>query len=440
MSVESNCSSVHRMTVYLPIILFAFFSSLQVHSFAHAAQSTAADGTVQTAAAAPAPLDEQTSPEIDERKPIFDMSLFLGGWANRVVIGKLQIGHILGVFLFILLGLIARNISDFVLEKKVIPFFKGTRIDFDYLLTKAASKPAGYLLLIAGLAGACDALPLTEHVAKLVFGTLKVLVAVDVVWFLFRIVDVIAEYLAKLTRRTESQLDDQLVPLVSKALKAAVVLVGTVTILQELGINVTGLVAGLGIGGLAIALGLQDTLANFFGSVFILIDRPFSVGDWIKIDDVEGTVTAVGFRSTRIETFPKTIVTIPNKTVANATIDNCSRMPKRRVYQTVGVTYETTAEQMEKAVRVVRDIVENDEGVDNEYIVVRFREFSDSSLDIIVYYFTKATAFAEHLETKERINLAIMRAVDDMGLSIAFPTRTVYLEGQVQDVRDEKPS
>jgi MscS family membrane protein len=425
MGVESTTFSARRVTGCFALILVAIFSSLYVQGDVYGAQSVPADAAVSP--------NTQAVPESDGGKPMLDPSLFLGEWANREIIGKLQIGHILGAFLLILLGLVAKKILDFVLEKKVIPFLKGTRVDFDYLLTTAASKPAGYILLIAGLAGACAALPLNEHAAKLVFGTLKVLVAINVVWFLFRLVDVISEYLAKLTRRTESQLDDQLVPLVSKALKVTVVLVGAVTTLQMLGINVTGLVAGLGIGGLAIALGLQDTMANFFGSVFILIDRPFSVGDWIKIDDVEGTVNEVGFRSTRIETFPKTIVTIPNKTVANATIDNWSRMPKRRVYQTVGVTYETTAEQMEKAVRVVRDIVENDEGVDNEYIVVRFREFSDSSLDIIVYYFTKATAFAEHLETKERINLGIMRAIDDMGLSIAFPTRTVYLEGQVQD-------
>ena len=433
MSVAVNSLRVRRAAAYLAVILFAFFCSLCANGLVHAAQSTLTDEAAQSAAAVQESPDGQISPASGEGKSMLDLSLFFGEWAGREIIGELQIGHILGAFLFVLLGFVAKKILDFVLENKVIPFLKGTRVDFDYLLTTAASKPAGYLLLISGLAGACAALPLDGQAAKLVFGTFKVLVAIDIVWFLFRLVDVISEYLARITRRTESKLDDQLVPLISKALKVTVVLIGAVQTLQMLGINVTGLVAGLGIGGLAIALGLQDTMANFFGSVFILIDRPFSVGDHIKLSDVEGTVTAVGFRSTRIETFPKTIVTIPNKTVANATIDNFSKRPKRRVMEYVGLTYETTAGQMEEAVRTVRSIIENDDGVDPEYIVVRFREFADSSLNILLYYFTKATAFADHLETKERINLAVMRAIDDMGLSIAFPTRTIYLEGQVQD-------
>ena len=433
MSVRANSPCVRRVIGHLVVILLACFSTLYVHSLVHAAQSTLNDQAAETATVPSESPDIQARQESDAGEPMLDPSLLLGEWANREIVGELQIGHVIGTFLFILFGLVAKKLLDFVLEKKVIPFLKGTRVDFDYLLATAASKPAGYLLLIAGLAGAAASLPLSVHVARFSFGTIRVLVAVDVVWFLFRIVDVISEYLARLTRRTESQLDDQLVPLVSKALKVTVVLVGTVTTLQTLGINVTGLVAGLGIGGLAIALGLQDTMANFFGSVFILIDRPFSVGDHIKLSDVEGTVTAVGFRSTRIETFSKTIVTIPNKTVANATIDNISKRPKRRVMEYVGLTYETTAEQMEQAVRTIREILNNDDGVDPEYIVVRFREFADSSLNVLIYYFTKATAFADHLETKERINLAVMRAIDNMGLSIAFPTRTVYLEGQVQD-------
>jgi MscS family membrane protein len=255
--------------------------------------------------------------------------------------------------------------------------------------------------------------------------------AADVVWFLFRVVDVAVEYLGRLAKRTQSKLDDQLVPLVRKALKVTIGVVCGVWVVQLLGYSVSSLLAGLGIGGLAVALALQDSLANFFGSVFIFLDRPFAVGDTVKIGDVTGTVEQIGFRSTRIRTWPATLVSIPNKTVAESVVDNWSKMPKRRVFQTVGVTYETTAEQMEKAVAAIRRILESDEGVDQEFIVVRFSDFGASSLDIIVYYFTKAIAYADHLAMKERVNLAIMRAMQDLGLSIAFPTRTVYFEGDV---------
>jgi len=199
-------------------------------------------------------------------------------------------------------------------------------------------------------------------------------------------------------------------------------------VFQLLGYNVSSLLAGLGIGGLAVALALQDTLSNFFGSVFIFLDRPFMVGDWVKIGDIEGIVEDIGFRSTRIRTWLKTLVSIPNKNVANATIDNWSRMPRRRVFQTIGVTYETTADQMEQAVKEIKKIIENDPGVDKDFIVVKFSEFGDSSLNITVIYFTIDTTLAGHLETKERINLAIMRKLLDLGLSIAFPTMSIYLE------------
>jgi MscS family membrane protein len=122
---------------------------------------------------------------------------------------------------------------------------------------------------------------------------------------------------------------------------------------------------------------------------------------------------------------------VPNKTVANAAIDNWSKMPKRRVVQTVGVTYDTSPEQMERAVTGIRGIIENDKGVDREFVVIRFTDFGDHSLNILLYYFTTGVAFADHLATKERINLAIMRMLKDMGLSIAFPTRTLHLEGQM---------
>jgi MscS family membrane protein len=350
-------------------------------------------------------------------------------WTQREFL-DVAVWQFLLAFVFVLLGLVLKRVSDFAFANKIIPLAEKTPFEFDTLVATAASKPVGYLLLIWGLYTAVSILPLPE---KPVDSVAKIIVDVTIVWFLFRAVDVGVHYLSRLAARTESRLDDQVVPMVKKALKVTVGAIGFVWIVQHLGYNVSSLIAGLGIGGLAVALALQDTLANFFGAVFLFLDRPFAVRDWIKVGDVEGVVEEIGFRSTRVRTWPATLVTVPNKTVANATVDNWSRMPKRRVMQTVGVTYETTAEQMEQVVKAIREIVENDDGVDKEFIVIRFTDFGESSLNILVYYFTKATAFADHMATKERINLAIMRAVRDMGLSIAFPTRTVYFEGDVAD-------
>ncbi|HUU31454.1 MAG TPA: mechanosensitive ion channel family protein, partial [Phycisphaerae bacterium] len=354
-------------------------------------------------------------------------------WARLQVFG-VALWQFVAAFGFLLAGLVAKKISDLLFEKTLIPRLRKTRFEFDHLLADAAAKPLGYLLLLGGLAAALWVLTLpTEptNLRGLAFGALKVLLTADVMWFLFRLVDVLTHYLVRLAGRTESKLDDQLIPLIRKALKITIGLILAVWLIQLLGYSVSSLLAGLGIGGLAVALALQDTLANFFGSVFIFLDRPFSVGDMIRIEGVEGIVEEIGFRSTRIRTWPATLVSIPNKTVASAQIDNWSKMPKRRVRQTVGVTYETTADQMEKAVAAIRRLLETDPGVDQDFIVVRFEDFGASSLNILVYYFTRAVAYADHLETKERINLAVMRALKDLGLSIAFPTRTLYFEGDV---------
>lgn len=362
-------------------------------------------------------------------------SSVLPGWAASEFLG-LRLWQYLVAFVLVLVGLVLKKLNDYVIGDKLLTRFKQTRFQFDNLLTEALYKPLGYLFLLAGVAAACLLLTLggTETAATIrhvSLAVLKVFLALDLVWFLFRLVDVMVHYLAGLASRTESTLDDQLVPLVRKALKITIVLIGALWAMQLLGFNVTSLLAGLGIGGLAVALALQDTLANFFGSVFIFLDKPFRIGDWVKIGDVEGVVEEIGFRSTRIRSFPKTLVSMPNKTVAAATIDNCSMMPKRRVMQTVGVTYETRAHQMEQAVASIQRVLENDPGVDKEFIVVRFTEFGASSLDILLCYFTIAVPFAEHAQTRERINLAVMRELENLGLSIAFPTRTLYLEGDV---------
>ena len=358
-----------------------------------------------------------------------DVSGYAPSWAREEVLG-VALWQFAAAFVLILAGFILKKISDHVFENVIARLVKKTRFQFDDLVAEAASKPFGYLLLLGGLGGAFGVLtlPTEPNVRGFVFGAMKVFLAANVMWFLFRLVDAAVAHLARLAERTESTLDDQLVPVIRKALKATIGVVFFVWVVQLLGYSVSSLIAGLGIGGLAIALALQDTLGNFFGSVFIFLDRPFCVGDWIKLDDVEGIVEQVGFRSTRIRTWPATLVTIPNKTVASATIDNWSRMPKRRVAQTVGVTYKTGADEMEDVVAAIREIVTNDEGVDTEFIVVRFTDFGESSLNILVYYFTKAVAFADHLVAKERVNLAIMRDLEKRGLSIALPARTIYLE------------
>jgi MscS family membrane protein len=203
-------------------------------------------------------------------------------------------------------------------------------------------------------------------------------------------------------------------------------------IVQNLGYSVGSLLAGLGIGGLAVALAAQDSIANFFGSVVVAMDRPMRVGDFVKISGFTGTIEEVGLRSTRMRTREKTLVTIPNKMMANEIIENFSAISRRRIDQTLGVTYETEPGQMEGILEDLRKLLKEDDGIDQaEQQIVRFNAFGSSSLDILVVYFATTNEFAAALEVRERLNLKMMRAVLARGLSFAFPTQTLYLEGDI---------
>ena len=427
MKHQTGASLYRRLAAVVCGIVFAL-SALML-TLAVAGEAPAA---TPPAATAPATVVPAAKTPATPAGPEIDLGTYFPNWAKRQLFG-VAVWQFVVAFVFVLFALAAKKISDHLFATRIIPLLRKTPFDLDHLVAEAAAPPIGWLLLLLGLYGTFGVLtlPREPNVHGAVFGLLKILLAADILWFLFRMVDIGDAYLTKLAGRTDSTLDDQLVPVVRKALKVTIALIGFVWAVQLLGYSVSSLLAGLGIGGLAVALALQDTLANFFGSVCIFLDRPFVVGDWVKIRDVEGFVEEVGFRSTRIRTLPTTLVSIPNKNVADATIDNLSKMPKRRVLQTVGVTYETDADQMEQAVAAIREIVENDEGVHKETIVVRFQEFGGSSLDILVLYFTTAIPLPGHLATKERVNLAIMRKLAAMGLDIAFPTQTIYFEGDI---------
>ena len=204
--------------------------------------------------------------------------------------------------------------------------------------------------------------------------------------------------------------------------------------MQNLGYSVSSLLAGLGIGGLAVALAAQETLGNFFGSVSLVADRPFKVGDWIQVGDkVDGDVEAIGMRSTKVRTWSKSLMSIPNKVLANEMIENWSRMPKRRVKQYIGVTYSTPADTMHDLVEDIKLLLRDDEGVQQDFILVNFTDFGDSSLQILVYYFTTTTAWLKHMDIRQRINIKIMKAVEARGASMAFPTRSLHFEGEIAE-------
>ncbi len=242
-----------------------------------------------------------------------------------------------------------------------------------------------------------------------------------------RAVDIFTDELRRRAAKTENRLDDQIVPLAATILKAAVVLFGVLLVLGNLGVNVTSLVAGLGLGGLAIALAAQDSIRNLLGGVTILADRPFQVGDWVVVSGIEGTVEHVGFRSSRVRTFYNSVVTVPNARIVDAHVDNMGLRRWRRYKATLGLTYHTRPEQVQAFVEGVRALIRSNPGTRKDYYIVEFHGFGAASLDIMVYCFIDASSWNEELRTRHVLNLDIMRLAEDLGVEFAFPTQTLHV-------------
>ena len=353
--------------------------------------------------------------------------------------GKTILGISLGqyalAFLAILVSVLLRRIFSLLVIRTLRRFAARTATRLDDMLLDAIGPPVSFAFILAGVYAAAVILALPEEpvdVRTFCFVALNVALVIDVTWLLIRLVDAFAAFLSTVASRTETTLDDQLIPIIRKALKTFIGLLAFVFIVQNLGYSVASLLAGLGIGGLALALAAKDTLSNFFGSIAILIDRPFAVGDWIQTSSDEGVVEEIGFRSTRIRTFAKTQISVPNSVLANTAVNNWSRMPIRRVKMTVGVTYESSADQMEKAVEGIRKLLREHNEVYQDFFLVNFTDFGASSLDIFVYYFTTTTVWAEYLRVRQEVNIAIMKLIESLGMEVAFPTRTIYHKHEEQ--------
>jgi len=342
-------------------------------------------------------------------------------------IGPWTLGHLVVAFGFILAGFILRAVLNSVVTHRLAAFAEKTETEADDVATAAIVSPLGLILPVVGIFLAVRTLLTRPEWVTNSDKVFMVVIILVVTWTFFKLTDAVSIFLNELAEKTESKLDDQVVPLVRKALKIFLAILAFILIAQNLGYSVSGLLAGLGIGGLALAMASKDTLANLFGSVMILIDRPFHVGDWITFPGGDGVVEEVGMRSTRIRTFAKTVVSIPNQALANATVENHSLMPKRRIKFTLGVTYESTVDQMETLVGRIEEYLKSNPDIDQEFMLVKFTTFNDSSLDIFVYCFTVTTDWTKHLAVRQDVNLKIMSLVEGLGMGIAYPTRTVHL-------------
>ena len=306
------------------------------------------------------------------------------------------------------------------------------------LLLKALANPAYVAVFAAGLYF-CK-LPLVfgdETGIRLAVSTIwttvaRVLGAIAAAYALYRLVDVVEYYLNRLVGRTETTLDDMLVPAVRKALRVTIAIVAILLISENiLGTNVKSLLLSAGVGGIAVALAAKDTIANFFGSITIFADRPFQMGEMVKIGDHTGPIEEVGFRSTRVRTTQGHLVTIPNSVIANSMVENIGRRPYIRRVSNITITYDSGHGKAKRAVEIIKEVLADVPEVNSDADRpprVYFSDFNDWSLNVYMSYWVKPPDYWLYHEVNERVNLEIMKRFETEGIEFAFPSQTLYVK------------
>jgi len=361
-------------------------------------------------------------------------ALYRIGWFDKNIPSSMK-EKFLFLFIWQWIGLLIAAIAGLVIKVTVKSF-----VDFIRFLSRkregvwikkiiaAFSGPTGWLVAILFWYVAVYILKFEGGALTVLKVILQIALSAVFLWLVYRLVNVLSEFFIEAASRTESTLDDQLVPLVNRAMKIFIILFGILIIIQNLGINVVSLLAGLGIGGFALAFAAKDMVANFFGSLMILFDSPFQVGDWIVVGKAEGTVEEIGFRSTKIRTFYNSIISVPNAELATKEVDNMGRREYRRIREVIGVTYDTPPEKLEAFLEGIKNILKANPYSRKDYFHVVFNAYGNSSLDILLYFFLKVPDWSAELVEKQNILLEILRLAKELNVDFAFPTSTLHIE------------
>ena len=332
------------------------------------------------------------------------------------------------ISILIIIAAIFLNKIIVLLNKHVIQKLTSkTKNRLDDILFRMLEAPVLLGIMLLAIWVACIRLDLKPQFDNFIANSYQFLIVINITWFVVRFVNaLIEEYLVPAAEEnTTKYLDNTLIPIVRRAILGVIWALGVLMALKNIGVDVAALIAGLGIGGLAFALAAQDTIKNIFGGITIFTDRPFRIGDRIKVDGFEGFVEDIGIRSTRLRTLEKRLVTIPNYKIVEASIENVTNEPMRRVLMNIGLTYNTTPEKMNEALEILKSMPKIFKNVDDKELVAVFSDFASYSLNIKFIYWVKG---GDVVEIPSQVNLAILKTFTDAGLSFAFPTQTVILE------------
>jgi len=327
-------------------------------------------------------------------------------------------------------GFVVDVIVRFLLTRMTATWMKLAKLEVDRRQQLALWKPLGLLARALTWYAGTVLIRLPPQVLAVLLVAVKAFATIAAVWTAFRLIDLLAGYMLKRAAGTKTKFDDLFIPLVSRSLKVFAVCVGLITLAQSLSLPIAGLLGGLGLGGAALAFASKDSLSNVFGSLTVLVDRPFEIGDWIVTADVEGTVEEVGIRSTRVRTFYNSMISVPNSLLITAVVDNMGRRRYRRIKTMLGLQYDTPPERIEAFCEGVRELIRRHPYTRKDYYHVYLNQLSESSLDVLLYCFIECPDWAVELRERQRLFIDILRLAANLQVSMAFPSRTLYMQQQ----------
>jgi MscS family membrane protein len=403
----------------LAILLWSLWSAAaqQTNRSAPAAVSTNAAGEETSRGTAPNKLME--TPQWIETVTA-DLPFLRTEWFGN------ELWKYLFSLIYIFLAFYVSKFADYLTRVWLKKWTERTSTQFDDLLLELLNGPVKVVVFVIFLRIGLDVFQWPDLVQKVLAKGFTVVVACSLTYMVLKFIDLLMGYWQRRTAEADRTFDEQLYPIVRKTLKLFIIVVAALVTLTNIGIDVTAAIASLSIGGLAVGLAAQDTLANLFGAVSVFVDKPFRIGDRIQLDNMDGTVETIGLRSTRVRNLNGHLITIPNKMMANAAITNITSRPNIKTEMNIGITYDTPAEKVNRALKILEEIYRGHAMTSD--LIISFNKFADSSLNILVVHWWNSTDFKAYLAGMQELNLKIKERFDAEGISFAFPTQTLYVK------------
>lgn len=329
--------------------------------------------------------------------------------------------------IYVFLAFLVAKILDLAARIYLKQWTERTKTQFDDLVLSIVRGPIRITAFVILLHIGLQMFAWPEVIEKTLSKVLIVIVAASITYMAVKFVDLLLNYWRRRAgTETDKSFDNQLFPVIRKTLQVFIIIVAALLTSQNLGLNITSLIASLSIGGLALGLAAQDTLGNMFGAVSVFVDKPFRIGDRIKLDTIDGVVESIGLRSTRIRNLDGHLITVPNKTVGSATVTNITLRPNIKTVMNIGITYDTPTAKVKEALAILEEIYKGHPMTFD--VLISFNQFAESSLNILVIHWWNSTDHKAYLAGMQEMNLKVKERFDQAQINFAFPSRTLYVK------------